>query len=169
MTKTAFFANANGIFKKRYPRFVTFVGTQNPQPMTHLIGRARDPRTRTLKVRCWTPWTLKVNFLSFLWSLVIVNEFIFFMCLKMNECVRKGKQKLNVGIPNVDIAFKVRNFYTTRKPINVGQICLVPDGSRHNQISIVCLLLPYLVSYYLISPSFVCFLLPYYYPTLRDM
>ena len=78
-----------------------------------------------------------------------MNEFIFFRCLKLNEFVRKGKQKLNVGIPNVDIAFKVRNFYTTRKPINVGQICLVPDDSRHNQISIVCFI------------TLSCFLLPH--------
>ena len=32
MTKTAFFANANGIFKECYPRFVLLVGhkTRNP-------------------------------------------------------------------------------------------------------------------------------------------
>ena len=47
-----------------------------------MSGGTRDPESEFTE-----------DFLKFFWSLVIMNEFMGFMCLEMNGFVSKGNQK----------------------------------------------------------------------------
>ena len=59
-------------------------GIQDPKHGTQLIGGAQDPRPKTWDPRPKTQdpgISFSANFLSFLWNLELMNEFIFIMSM----------------------------------------------------------------------------------------